>query len=78
MNTLRMNLGTVTVNPHTGLIRYAMHGLFIPQGKIKTPSQMDVAPWSYKWVDGIGWSPGGVRYRAPYGANNDVNNVNNP
>ena len=24
--------------------------------------------YKYKWVDGIGWSPGGVRYRAPYGA----------
>ena len=22
------------------------------------------------YVDGIGWYPGGVNYRAPYGANN--------
>ena len=30
---------------------------------------MDVAPWCYKW-DWMDWiSPGGVRYRAPYGAN---------
>ena len=36
----------------------------------KKPSQMDVAPWCYKW-DGTGWDRclGGVRYRAPYGAN---------
>ena len=34
---------------------------------------MDVAPWCYKWMDwmdGLDGSPGGVRYRAPYGANN--------
>ena len=31
-------------------------------------SQMDVAPWSYKW-DGYGWYPGRVWYRAPYDAN---------
>ena len=31
---------------------------------------MDVAPWCYKWVIGLDWkSPGGVKYRAPYGAN---------
>ena len=32
---------------------------------------MDVAPWCYKWMDwmdGLDGSPGGVRYRAPYGA----------
>ena len=34
---------------------------------------MDVAPWCYKWDgwDGIG-SPGGVRYRTPYGANKSM------
>ena len=36
---------------------------------------MDVAPWRHKWLnwmgwDWIGWSLGGVRYGAPYGANN--------
>ena len=34
-------------------------------------SKTDVAPWCYNWV--MGWmdwiSPGGVKYRAPYGAN---------
>ena len=40
----------------------------------KTPSQMDVAPWCYKWLDWtgldwIGWkTPGGVSIRAPNGA----------
>ena len=34
-------------------------------------SKTDVAPWCYKWVNGLdGWvSPGGGMYRAPYGAN---------
>ena len=31
---------------------------------------MDVAPWCYKWTNGLDGSPGGVRYRAPYGVNN--------
>ena len=35
----------------------------------KMPSQMDVAPWCYKWVGWMDGSPGGVKYRAPYGAN---------
>ena len=36
-------------------------------------STTDVAPWCYKWV-GLDWigSPGGVKYRAPYGANKQV------
>ena len=33
---------------------------------------MNVARWCYKWIgygmDWIGWYPGGVKYRAPYGA----------
>ena len=45
--------------------------------KKKTPSQMVVAPWQLKvnvqdWRNG---SPGGVRYRAPYGANNPPINM---
>ena len=39
---------------------------------LKTPSHMDVAPWCYKWI-GLDGSPGGVRYRAPYGANYGAN-----
>ena len=33
---------------------------------------MDVALWSYKWIglDGMEWSPGGVKYRAAYDAKN--------
>ena len=33
---------------------------------------------SYKWdgMDWVGWSPGGVRYRAPYGANNYASHLN--
>ena len=39
----------------------------------KTPSQMDLAPWRLKvgWINGWNGSLGGVRYRAPYGANED-------
>ena len=38
-------------------------------------SKTDVAPWCYKWTNGLDWmdrSPGGVKYRAPYGANKDL------
>ena len=37
------------------------------------PSQMVVAPWQLE-VDGRDWIgfPDGVRYRKPYGANNDT------
>ena len=40
---------------------------------------MDVAPWCYKYTDGwMGWKyPGGVRYRAPYGANKHVGDYDN-
>ena len=31
--------------------------------------RMDVAPWCYKCSDEMDESPGGVRYRAHYGAN---------
>ena len=40
---------------------------FLPQFA-KNHLWMDVAPWCYKW-GGLGWKYlGGVRYRAPYGA----------
>ena len=38
----------------------------IPTWRSNT-SEMDVAPWWYKWIgywmDWIGWYPGGVKYR---------------
>ena len=41
--------------------------------RMNNTSETDVPPWCYKWIgygrDGIGWYPGGVKYRAPYGAN---------
>ena len=40
---------------------------------LNNTSETDVAPWCYKWVDGMDWiSPGGVKYRAPYGANKTI------
>ena len=49
------------------------HCIFPPYHQNNT-SETDVAPWCYKWVDGMGWMdwiyPGGVKYRAPYGAKN--------
>ena len=35
---------------------------------LKTPSETDGV--SYMWMGWIGWSPGGVKYRADYAANN--------
>ena len=47
----------------------------------RTPSQMDVAPWCYKWMGLDGWdwiSLGGVRYEAPYSANREGLNLLSP
>ena len=38
---------------------------------VKNTSKTDVAPWCYKWT-GLGGSPGGVRYRTPFSANNGI------
>ena len=38
---------------------------------LNNASETDVAPWCYKWTDGLDGSPGGVKYSAPYGANNN-------
>ena len=35
-------------------------------------SKTDVAPWCYKWTDWMDGSPGGVKYKAPYGANKAI------
>ena len=61
-------------------VSFSMFFKVLPLGPVKqvncnyhrnNTSETDVAPWCYKWVDGMDWIyPGGVKYRAPYGANN--------
>ena len=57
--------------PHTQSSPFcALCGNFYTLKKNNT-SETNVAPWCYKWMDGMdGWSLGGVKYRAPYGAKN--------
>ena len=39
-----------------------------PVSKVEIGVSLDTDPASYRW-DTVGWSPGGVRYSAPYSAN---------